>query len=200
MAQTKVNNSFLKDKIALRINHLPDGDLRVLDCFAGSGLIWQAIARALPERSIKVLPIDTQPYDGAFRLPGDNRRYLSELDLSRFNVIDLDAYGVPIEQLETIFERGYNGVVFVTFIQSAYGTMPYAALQAIGFSESQIEKCPTLFSERGWKYFREYLALRGVRRIVHRSRERKHYLAFNCAEEHVADYGSLPAGMAASLS
>jgi len=198
MAQTKVNNSFLKDKIALRMNHLPAGDLRVLDCFSGSGLIWQAIIKACPERSIKVLPIDERDYDGAFRLPGDNRRYLQELDLSRFNVIDLDAYGVPVDQVNTVIDRGFAGVVFVTFIQSLYGIMPYNVFTPIGFSETQVKKCPTLFSERGWQYFREYLAARGVTRITHRSYGRKHYLAFNCAGQLASGYNTRQAETVAS--
>lgn len=180
------------------MNHLPAGDLRVLDCFAGSGIIWRAIIAALPGRSIRVLPIDERSYSGGFRLPGDNRRYLQELDLSRFNVIDLDAYGVPADQIDALFNRGYSGVVFATFIQSLDGIMPYSVLNAVGFSEAQVKKCPTLFSERGWQYFREYLALRGVTRIVHRSRGRKHYLAFNCAGRSASGYNTHAADRAAS--
>jgi hypothetical protein len=201
MAQIKTNNSFLRDKIELRENHLPGGEIHVLDCFAGSGLIWQAIIARHPYRSIHVLPIDKQDY-GGFHLPGDNRRYLMDLDLSRFNVIDLDAYGVPAEQLEIIFERRFMGIIFVTFIQSSYGIMPYDLLKIVGFTRDQIRKCPTLFAERGWQYMKEYLALRGVTRLDVREHGRKHYAAFaiNGAAESGAGYNIQQVETAAGLS
>ena len=175
MAQT--DHTFFADKVQLRLRHLPDGDLRVLDCFAGEGFIWRAIREATG-REIEVLPLDIRDGFG-FHLPGDNRRYLSTIDLSRFNVIDVDAYGVPYDQLKMIFERGYQGTVFVTFARVWAGIMKQGLLRDVGFTLKQIRECPTLFGKDGWAYFKEWLALNGVRRIWHRSESRKHYLAFD---------------------
>lgn len=199
MAQT--NNSYLADKVALRAGHLPAGEhLRVLDCYGGEGKIWAAVKR-LTGRRITVLPIDLREYeDNAFYLPGDNRAYLQSLDLHRFDVIDLDAYGVPFDQLEQVFESGFQGVVFVTFIQSIMGRLPTGLLEAVGFTHEMVEKCPTLFGKSGWKYFLEYLSRRGVKRIWHRSHARKHYLGFNCAAEPAADYSIRPGGRVADPS
>src|SRR5688572_25502525 len=99
MAQTskKTNNSYLADKVALRVAHMPKaGEVRVLDCYAGQGVIWRAVER-LTGREIKVLGIDVNKPDelSGFRMPGDNRAYLEIIDLSRFDVVDLDAYGIP---------------------------------------------------------------------------------------------------------
>jgi hypothetical protein len=179
MVQT--NNSYIADKVALRAGHLPAGNVRVLDCFGGEGKIWTAVKK-LTGRKITALPIDIKEYDDApFHLPGDNRAYLETLDLTKFNVIDLDAYGVPFDQLEQVFNSKYTGVIFVTFIQSIMRILPFGLLQAVGFSEEMIKKCPTLFGKSGWKYFIEYLSLHGVNEIWHRTHARKHYIGFNYA-------------------
>ncbi len=178
LAQTtkKTNNSFLADKVALRSRNIPAGPVRVLDCFAGSGLIWAAVKRKTG-RNITVLPIDKLGY-GGFYLPGDNSTFLAGLDLRKFDVIDLDSYGVPFEQLDIIHKRGFTGTLFVTFIQTSYGAITNGLLESVGFTENQIVKAPSLFAKRGWKYFLELLALWGVTEIRHRSHARKHYLAF----------------------
>lgn len=176
MAQTKTDNDYLRDKVDLRIENLPDGDLRVLDCFGGRGVVWRAV-KELTGRKATVTPIDIRD-DIGFHLHGDNSTFLKSLDLSRYNAIDLDAYGVPADQLKILFERQYRGVVFVTFIQSVYGIMPYTLLKDLGFTEAMINKSPTLFGKRGWEYFKQWLALKGVTEIVHRSTSRKHYLSF----------------------
>ncbi|MFA5420332.1 MAG: hypothetical protein WC341_17900 [Bacteroidales bacterium] len=177
MAQT--NNSYLADKVALRINHLPDGNLKVLECYGGEGKIWKAVRKITGRKIITLsIEIENDNDDLGFYLPGDNRAYLETLDLKKFDVIDLDAYGVPFDQMEQVFKSGYHGVVFVTFIQSVMGMMPVGLLHAIGFKEEMIKKCPTLFWKLGWKYFQEYLSLRGVTKIWHRSHARKHYICF----------------------
>ncbi len=124
MAQTtKTNNSYLADKVALRVAHLPDREvLRVMDCYAGSGVVWSAVKK-LTGRRIAVLPIDISADVDGFHLAGDNKQYLETMDLSRFDVIDLDAYGVPYDQLKIVLDRGFHGTVFVTFIQSVFGTV-----------------------------------------------------------------------------
>lgn len=193
MVQT--DNSYLADKVALRVAHLPEADpLRVLDCFGGKGLIWKAVAK-LTGRKILRLPIEIKEQEEeGFYLPGDNRAYLSSLDLARFDVIDLDGYGVPFDQLEMVFGAGYQGVVFVTFIQTMMGRLPFGLLKAVGFTEEMVKKCPTLFGKSGWKYFMEYLALRGVSRIWHRSHARKHYFGFSCVEVPASGSGIQQAG------
>lgn len=179
MAQTiKTNNTYLADKVALRVAHLPERDpLRVMDCYAGSGVVWAAVQK-LTGRRIAVLPIDISPDVDSFHLVGDNKLYLETMDLSRFDVIDLDAYGVPCEQLKIVLDRGFHGTVFVTFIQSLVGILPNSLLTDLGFTLPMIEKTPALYGARGFQYFQEWLALRGVTSFWHRHHARKHYLGF----------------------
>jgi hypothetical protein len=173
----KTDNSFLMDKVMLRVKNLPEGEIHVLDCYAGKGLIWTAVEK-LANRPVIILPIDRRPDKSDFHLVGDNMQYLETLDLSRYNCIDLDAYGVPFDQIECLHRRKYKGVVFVTVVQSVMGQMPHELLQAVGFTPEQIEKCPTLFGKRGWQYLLEWLAKIGVKTIRHRSSKRKHCLCF----------------------
>lgn len=176
-AQIKTDNSFARDKIDLRVGHLPEGRLYVLDCYAGTGKIWRAV-KAVSGREMTVLPIDVRGDVDAFHLHGDNLSFLRSLNLKRYNVIDLDAYGVPFDQLEVLFEKRFVGTVFVTFIQSAMGRLPDGLLKSVGFTEEMIGRAPTLLCRRGWEYFKQYLGSRGVAEFAHRSVGRKHYLAF----------------------
>lgn len=178
MGQTKKkDNDFLRDKLALRVNHLPCCDVSVLDCYSGKGVIWRGVKK-ITGRKIKTLPIDIRDDLTTFHLDGKNEEFLAMIDLKKFNVIDLDAYGIPYIQLKILFDRKYSGIVFVTFIQSIYGNMPNGILKDVGFTKDQIEKCPTLFGKRGWDFFLEWLAACGVKKINHRSHNRKHYLCF----------------------
>lgn len=180
MAQT--DNSYIADKIALRCNHLPDKEtITVLDCFGGKGVIWKGCVTKSGKK-IRRLAIDTRKDEIGFHLPGSNMAYLDTLDLSRFDVIDLDAYGVPYEQLKMLFRRGYKGAIFVTFIQTVMGAMPHGLLYDVGIPKEMIEKCPTIFYGSGWLYFLDWLAMNGVKKISHRSHDRKHYLYFSGAE------------------
>jgi hypothetical protein len=172
----KTDNSYLRDKVDLRINHLPAGEVRVLDCYSGKGLIWAAV-KEVSGRKIHTLPIDQRKDKLDFHLHGDNLEYLETLDLAPFNVVDLDAYGVPFAQIDCLVRRKYKGVVFVTAIQSVMGNLPWGMLEKIGFTRAQIEKAPILFARRGWEFFLQYLAQIGVKKISHRSHNRKHYLA-----------------------
>ena len=177
---TKTANTYLADKVALRVEHLPEGSpLFVLDAYAGRGVVWEAVKK-LTGRDIRTLPVD-KDLGAFFGLWGDNRIYLESLDLARFDAIDLDAYGVPYEQLSILFRRGYAGWVFVTFIQSdynPYGGTPHQLLHEIGVSQMMIDKSPLLFGRRAYQYFLEWMGWHGVETIWHRGHIRKHYLAF----------------------
>src|SRR5690606_28029551 len=102
-------------------------EVRVLDCFAGKGIVWECVRR-LTGRAISTLPIDKRTDLSSFYLHGNNSDFLATLDLSRFNVIDLDAYGTPYEQIRLLIKRQYVGTVFVTFIASRRGGVERQAM------------------------------------------------------------------------
>jgi hypothetical protein len=173
----KTDNHYTQDKVLLRCSHLPEGDIRVLDCFGGKGVIWDKI-RKKTEKKISRVAIDIRKDLNTPHLHGDNLKYLLAMDLNKFNAIDLDAYGTPVKQLEILFARNYTGQVYATFIQTMYGGLPTSMLTSIGFTETMVKKSPSLLYKRGWEYFLQWLALQGVTEVHHRSRDRKHYMAF----------------------
>lgn len=188
----KTDNHYLRDKIQLRIDRSPWPEgrpLRVLDAFGGKGLVWSAVER-LSGRAVERTGIDHRDDVTAFHLHGDNTKVMAGLDLARFDVIDLDAYGIPCDPLFECLRQGYVGTLFVTFIQVVHGRLPDRLLLAMGFSTEQLRKVGTLCSKRGWQYFLQWLAWQGVTRVYHRSKARKHYLAFDLGDERPADAGA----------
>lgn len=175
--QTKTNNDPLiwTYKIELRKKYTPP-NANVLDCFAGEGKIWDQV-NAETNLAVKVLPIDEKDY-GRVGLKGNNIKFLKSLDLTKFDVIDLDAYGIPFDQLEILFDRKYKGHVFVTAIQSMLGQLPIGMLEKLGYSKLMVKKIPTLFAKNGLEKLKQYLAIQGVKKINYYEYNRKTYLYF----------------------
>jgi hypothetical protein len=75
---------------------------RVFDAFAGSGTMWRAVWR----EADSYVGCDTTWYrDERIVFVADNCRVLRAIDLSAFNLFDLDAYGSPWEQALIIAAR-----------------------------------------------------------------------------------------------
>src|SRR5688572_9421215 len=109
MGAKKVNNDadMVEGKIELRVRSLPDKKvIKVLDAFGGEGILWKAVQRRCPDKEIKVLGIDKNKYSKV-QLHADNIKFLMGLNLNEFDIIDLDAWGNPIKQLELIFTKNY---------------------------------------------------------------------------------------------
>jgi hypothetical protein len=115
----KTNNdadAFLS-KVQLRLNSLPKKDtVKVLECYAGEGKLWKSV-KSKSDKNISITPIDIKSYEGKLNLKGDNIKYLKTIDLSKYDIVDLDAYGFPFAQIKTLFDREYKGIVHVTAIQ-----------------------------------------------------------------------------------
>ena len=175
----KTNNSFLRNKIELRINHIPEkAVIKVLDCFAGRSEIWRRI-KAITGKKIVYIPVEKTAYDFGAYFHENSLKTLENIDIHKFDVIDIDAYGVPFAHVNLILKKKFKGVVFVTFIQSVKGEMPADLLMAAGFSVNQIDICGAMLWKSGWNYFLEYLAMNGIKEVYHRSWSRKHYFMFN---------------------
>lgn len=165
MSSQKTNNSFLREKIILRIKHLPEKEeLRVLDCFHGNGCIWDNVVRNAG-RKIVIDGLDIKQYDD-FAMIGDNVKILPLINLDRYDVIDVDAYGCPYEQIKIISEKIRKPtLVYYTFIQTMMGALPFGMLNEIGFCDDMIKKSPVLFSKSGHEKFISWLSTLGVRRV-----------------------------------
>jgi len=170
------DNSLLCAKVALRIKHLPPGPCKVLDAYGGYGVVWQEVAAQTKRTDIYRVGIDKDKRAGCVH--GDNRKWLKGMTLSLFDVIDLDAYGVPFDQVAILFKRKFKGVVFFTFIQSVAGQLPMKLCAENGISNHSYRSVPLLFSQIGWQLWLDWLANNGVKRVYHMSKDRKHYGCF----------------------
>jgi len=170
------DNSLLDAKVLLRIKHIPIGPCKVLDAFGGHGVVWKEVAAQTGRKDIYRVGIDKEKRTGCVH--GDNRKWLRGMTLSLFDVIDLDAYGIPFDQVKILFDRKYKGVVFFTFIQSALGAIPSALIRVNGISRDAQRMAPTLFGQIGWQLWVDWLSNNGVKRVFHMSKNRKHYGCF----------------------
>lgn len=113
---------------------LPD-PLVVLDAFHGHGEVWDEVARRV-DRPIEVVGVDRRPGDDdPMVLRGDNKRVLRSIDLERYSLIDLDAYGLPADQLAIVAERAPHKPVMVTAILHNVGTPSKRVLRDLGVPE-----------------------------------------------------------------
>ena len=179
MTVIKTDNDNLSKKLAIRlfaIEKLGKSEtepIRVLDCFAGDGLLWHYLKKE-SKRCIEHVGIDTLPKRGSFYL-GDNRRYLHKLPIDDYDLIDLDAYGVPYDQMKILAKRNYQGIVVGTFIQSVYGGLPYDMLEDVGYSRRMVRKITKLFFSKGWDKWAAFLVTLGHEDVFVFHCNNKHY-------------------------
>lgn len=178
--QTDNDASMFEIKIDLR-RRLIEGKpkVTVLEAFSGDGIIWNEIKARYPEKDIRILRMDQKMDKKGIYLKGDNLKFLSSMDLSAFDLIDLDAYGSPFPQLQIIFKSNYQGPVVCTFIQTMAGALNKAFLRELGFTDRMIKKCPSLFNISGFDKMKQYLAGKGVKKLVFFSENRKNYFSFS---------------------
>ena len=177
MNSRKTNNSYLEAKVTLRLNNLPDKkDITVLDAYCGTGRIWRNV-KERSNKQIKILSIDKNPHKNV-DIICDNLKVLSGIDLNGFDIVDLDAYGCPFAQMQLLFNHGYNGVVFITYIQSYYGNLPYGILKQAGFTKEMLAKAQTIFTKKPLDILDIYLHANNITKYSIKSLDRKHYLCF----------------------
>lgn len=177
----KTDNSYLDEKVQLRIDSIQSihGNVSVLECYAGHQVLWSEVKKRSGRKKIFVTPIEKKSIKGKVYLRGDNLKFLKSINLSAFNVIDLDAYGIPFDQIDILFERGFSGIVHVTSIQSGMGRLPNKLLNSIGYTNAMIDKCPTMFCANRQEKLEHYLASKGVKEIEGYFIDRKNYFYFN---------------------
>lgn len=178
--QTKTDNSFLDHKVILRKHFLQDTneDLMVLEMYAGNGVIWSNLQQILKNK-ITIVKIDKKNESSKIHLIGNNTKFIKSMDLSIFNVIDIDAYGIPFEQIDHVLKSNFKGHIFVTFIQSVMGNLPLDFLGKLGYTKTMVKKIPTLFSKNSKDKLKKVLSLYGIETIYTISAsERKHYIYF----------------------
>lgn len=180
LVQTDNDQAYFSIKIELREKLIQAKDhYKILEAFAGDGKIWKELRKKYPNKKLQVLRIDHKPDKTGVYLKGDNLKFLSSMDLTAFDIIDLDAYGSPYPQLDIIFKSKFKGPIVCTFIQTMSGALNRGFLHELGYSKAMIKKCPTLFNIAGFDKMKAYLALKGVKKITSFSHNRKNYFFFD---------------------
>ncbi len=148
--QKKTDNHSLQDKVNLRrllVKEAQMEPLRVLDLYAGDGLVWQELRRQprydpdlSPEDQPRALQVQTYtPVDVVAKQPGQlnlkiSPRLIAGLngdadvnaysgtDLGRYNTVEVDCYGDPWEIWhELLFRIKQRTIVFITRGRVSYG-------------------------------------------------------------------------------
>jgi len=129
--QIKTDNSRLNIKIKMRLDKTNDGDI-VLDCFHGKGVIWDIIKK---HKNIEVYGIEKEKNKGRIALYGECEKVIPSLDLSCYNIIDCDAWGIPYKAIKAVLKNHTlkkGTVIFYTFIQAGMGIINKELLQYTG--------------------------------------------------------------------
>jgi len=125
---TKTDNKSVGNKVFLRRKATEQlGALSVLDLFAGNNVLWRNI--------------DTERYYGVELVPGkganltaDAKQAIESLDLSAFNVIDCDSYGIPFEICRKLLENPSvqsGTVILYTAITNDFTQLPNLCLDMV---------------------------------------------------------------------
>lgn len=167
---TLVDNKYTQLKTGIRlalVDALGKRDIKVLDAYSGQGVMWKEIRAARPDVKFHITSIDQKITGRTDVIRGNNLNIMPSLPLSEFDIIDLDAYGQPTEQLALVAELAPNVPVVVTVIQTNIGTTPYKVLQSIGIPPQWEEEVRQVFRNVGpTDLWDQYCASLGyVRRI-----------------------------------
>lgn len=157
------DNSNFEKKVLLRLealNRIDKDEINVLDCFAGYGLLWKEVKKR-SDKNIKIVSIEKEKGKNPTALQGDNLKYLPTLDLSKFDIIDIDAYGVPTKQIEIITLRQWHGILIITAIESMMGNMPKELLFSVGIEDLYKEN-KAVFCEYFPQFLDNYLYQKGA--------------------------------------
>jgi len=135
-------------KAALRAACLPDKDaVRVLDAYAGEHDLWDLVADVRPDVNLSVLHVESRRGVHRANLVLDNERALASLDLGSFDLIDLDAWGVPAAQMHAVAQSDFAGPVTWTAILVGMGAVPSAVIGASGVPAEWRKEAASLWSK-----------------------------------------------------
>lgn len=157
----KTDNADVYNKVRLRKFATKDlKEINVLDLFAGENVLWSKIK--------------TNYYFGVEKVSGkgknlnaDNLKVIPSLDLSVFNVIDIDSYGIPYNQLELIFNNSTlksGTIIIYTCITNSMSSLNKSCIKNNNL-DSLYKKCKVLFNQKAINYFYDFLYNNGIKSV-----------------------------------
>lgn len=162
MSSKKTHSSHALSKTALRLEAI-EGLVNplILDAFSANGDLWRGIAHNTPVRTVR---IEKEAGMKGVYLKGDNLKWMRSMDLSKFDVIDLDAYGSPHLQLDEVFRQRFTGRVVCTWIVGMAGHAHDVSM-SIGLTKEMLQQCPTLTRQLAHEILLAWLYMKGIREI-----------------------------------
>jgi len=171
---TKTDNASIADKLFLRKEATKKlSALRVLDLYAGENILWGNV------QTKRYYGIELVSGKGK-NLCGDNRRIVESLNLSDFNVIDCDSYGIPYDVILKIFQNKTlkkGTVIIYTAISNKMSALSKECVHMFRI-EALYKKSPTLVRAKGLELFYAMLEKQGIN-VIYYYKEKttfdKHY-------------------------
>ena len=156
------DNANVSKKVHLRKEATKDIDgLKVLDLFAGNNILWSHFD------CVRYYGVEKEKGKGS-NLAADNLRVIASLDLSGFNVIDADSYGIPFNQMVALFQNNTlrpGTVIIYTCITSKMSAINKACLRHFNLDKIY-SKCKVLVNGKLAKdFFYGYLYEKGIRHV-----------------------------------
>ena len=171
---TKTDNKSIANKIFIRKEAIKNLKvIKVLDLFAGRNVLWNNI------KTDKYFGIDIEINKGK-NLNTDTRKVFDSLDLSEYNVIDCDSYGIAFDLYKKLLTRDdvQDGtIILYTAITNEFTKIQNEAKKEFNFKHFY-DKAPSLFNARAIEFFYEFLSLYGIREVNYyaiRDHFDKHY-------------------------
>jgi hypothetical protein len=176
---TKTDNSKLQEKLIIRrevIAKLNKPKIKVIELYAGKSVMWSILKSEFKGRvEIELLSIEKERGKNPRALQGDNLKFIDGIDITRFDIVDVDAYGIPSKQLIAICRQHFKGWIVVTAIQSMFGALPKEVLLANGITKEMMKKVSAVFVSKGLTYIKNFIYSLGCRSIRGFFDERKYY-------------------------
>ena len=184
------DNSHFFEKLSLRLSYIKTGKEKILELFAGESIIWDEIKKTYPNLIIHRIEKE-KGKNNKIHINADNMKILPSLNLDKYDIIDVDSYGVPYKQLEEIFKKEYNGIIIVTWIASIMGQMPKKLLLNLGYTKGMFKKCPILLSKNSIVILSKYLYIKEIGKVNGYFLDRKFYFAIDTREGDVKNVSNL---------
>jgi len=157
----KTDNHNIWQKVKLRKQAVKNlNSINVLDLFAGNNTLWSYI------KTNRYYGVEKEKNKGK-NLTADNMRIIKSLDLSNFNVIDCDSYGIPFNQIYEIFKNTTlkkNTVIIYTCITNKMSGLNKECLKMFNLSKIY-KKVKTLLNSYAIELFYGMLYKNGIKKI-----------------------------------
>ena len=170
----RTDNASLPMKLKVReeaLKHIDkEKQVSVLDLFAGENILWGYL------KNDYYFGIEKEKGKGK-NLYADNRKVIPSLDLSKFTVIDCDSYGIPVEQIQLLFDNRTlqkGTVVIYTCIGNEMSMLSRKLVKEFNLAKLY-KKSKVLLNKKSQELFYAFLQRRGVKRVYEIEKQDSHF-------------------------